>query len=432
MNRIVNQQFKAPLPFKYAESFSPTVHIHEMRSYQMHSTLQLTVIGKVFNPNKGKLLKLNRDLDQYVKCVRWYLAFKPLSRGRLHKDSYEMAKTMFPLKTALLQTARDKAVEIYKAFKKVRRKGSELHLKRCCMRFDERSFKFTRSERELTPYWLHLSLSGGRGRTSFPIIFGTRGALIEHALNGNYALKSVEMKKKKGVWYAHFTLKKEVEVPAHPESVIGIDRGEKNFAVAVGLRKESPRKPIQGMFWSGAEIKALKGKYHHIRRNLGRKKRPQEIKKIRGKLSRKTDRLLHRVAHEIVEYATHFKKPVIVLEDLTHIRRRFRKKKKGKKLNRRMNSLPFRKLQAYIEYKALRKGISVEYINPGNTSKECHRCGTLNKVGFHRNYECSQCGLTYDRDLNAAINIARRITSSLGWGTRERPEQPHEVSVAKT
>ncbi|MBD3194812.1 MAG: hypothetical protein GF317_07145 [Candidatus Lokiarchaeota archaeon] len=42
----------------------------------MQSIVQLTVIGKVFNPNKGKLLNLNRDLDQYIECVRWYLSFK--------------------------------------------------------------------------------------------------------------------------------------------------------------------------------------------------------------------------------------------------------------------------------------------------------------------------------------------------------------------
>ncbi|MBD3215095.1 MAG: IS200/IS605 family element transposase accessory protein TnpB, partial [Candidatus Lokiarchaeota archaeon] len=188
----------------------------------------------------------------------------------------------------------------------------------------------------------------------------------------------------------------------------------------------------RGMFWSGAEIKALKGKYHHIRRNLGRKKLPQEIKKIEGKLSRKTDQLLHKLANEIVEYASQFKKPVIVLEDLTHIRSQFQKKKKGKKLNRRMNSLPFRKLQDYIKYKDLKKGIAVEYIDPENTTKECHRCGTINNVGYIRNYWCPNCGLTYHRDLNASINIAQRITSSLGGGTSECPEQPNEVSVAKT
>ena len=398
----------------------------------MYSTLQLTVIGKVFKPNKGKVLSLNRDLDRYMECVRWYLSFKPTSREKLHNDAYKKAKQRFELKTALLQTARDKAVEIYTSFRKIKGKNSELHLRKCCIRFDERSFKFGKIDKELTPYWLHLSLSGTWGRTAFPIVFGNRRNLIERALNGAFAIKSVEMKKRRGKWYAHFTLAREVEVFGSPESVIGIDRGEKNFAVAVGIQKDSPTKPRRGTFWSGAEIKALMGKYHHIRRSLGRKKLPQEIKKIKGRLSRKTDQLLHTLAGEIVAYAEQFKKPVIALEDLTHIRNRFTKKKRGKKLNRRMNSLPFRKLQDYIEYKALKKGIAVEYINPENTTKECHRCGTMNHVGYARTYECPKCGLIYDRDLNAGINIARRITSSLGWGTRECPEQPNEVSVVKT
>ncbi|MBD3195637.1 MAG: hypothetical protein GF317_11305 [Candidatus Lokiarchaeota archaeon] len=81
-------------------------------STHMQSIVQLTVIGKVFNPNKGKLLSLNRDLHQYIECVRWYLSFKPTSKKKLHKDAYHKAKQRFELKIALLQSARDKAVEI--------------------------------------------------------------------------------------------------------------------------------------------------------------------------------------------------------------------------------------------------------------------------------------------------------------------------------
>lgn len=120
------------------------------------------------------------------------------------------------------------------------------------------------------------------------------------------------------------------------------------------------------------------------------------------------------------------------MEDLTNIRKRFRKGNGGKKLNRRMNSLPFRKLQDYIEYKALRNGIKTVYIDPKNTSKECHRCGQLNDVAYRRSYKCSNCGLEYDRDLNESINIAHRITSSMGWWTSECPEQPNEINVVKT
>ncbi|MBD3194489.1 MAG: hypothetical protein GF317_05495 [Candidatus Lokiarchaeota archaeon] len=77
-------------------------------STQMQSIVQLTVIGKVFNPNKGKVLSLNRDLDQYINCIRWYLSFEPTSKQKLHKDAYHKAKERFELKTALLQSARTK------------------------------------------------------------------------------------------------------------------------------------------------------------------------------------------------------------------------------------------------------------------------------------------------------------------------------------
>ncbi|MBD3195846.1 MAG: hypothetical protein GF317_12365, partial [Candidatus Lokiarchaeota archaeon] len=64
--------------------------------------------------------------------MRWYLSFKPTSKQRLHKDAYYKAKQRFELKTALLQSARDKAVEIYTSFRKVKKKGSHLHLRKCC------------------------------------------------------------------------------------------------------------------------------------------------------------------------------------------------------------------------------------------------------------------------------------------------------------
>ena len=99
---------------------------------------------------------------------------------------------------------------------------------------------------------------------------------------------------------------------------------------------------------------------------------------MNGRLARKTAYLLHILANEIIGYATQFDQPMIVLEDLTQLRTQFQKHKHGKQLNRRMNSLPVRQLQTYIEYKALQPGIRVVYIDPKDTTKTCHRCGTIN------------------------------------------------------
>ncbi len=141
------------------------------------------------------------------------------------------------------------------------------------------------------------------------------------------------MKKQDGSWYSHFTLEKEVKVPDEPETVIGIDRGEKNFAVGVAFSKDNSYKPRKGMFWDGSEIKAEKGKYHHIRRSLGKKKAPQMIGKIKHRLKEKTDQQLHMLANKIIDYVSQFKKPIIALEDLTHLRKSFSKRKKSKWLN---------------------------------------------------------------------------------------------------
>ena len=62
-----------------------------------------------------------------------------------------------------------------------------------------------------------------------------------------------------------------------------------------------------------------------------------------------------------------------------------------------------------IEYKAKWYNASVyriERFYP--SSKLCSSCGHKQDIGFKRTWKCSGCGVTHDRDLNAAINIVRR------------------------
>jgi len=68
--------------------------------------VQVTVVGKVFKPNRLKVLALNRTLSEYFELVKWYLGFNSKSRNVLHENCYEEAKRRFNLNTALIQTAR--------------------------------------------------------------------------------------------------------------------------------------------------------------------------------------------------------------------------------------------------------------------------------------------------------------------------------------
>ncbi|RLF80860.1 transposase [Thermococci archaeon] len=398
----------------------------------MKKETQVTVVGKVFKPNKNKVLALNTCLEEYFRAVKWYLSFNSTSKTFLHKNGYEKAKQLFNLNTALIQTARDKAVEILKSFNEKKKEGKAKSerpkLNRVSIRFDKRCYSFAKTTNVLTPYWLTLSLNR-RTRISLPIKFGGRQQkFIEEALKGEWQFCTVEMVKRDGEWYAHFVLKKEVELIDEPETFIGVDLGEWNVAVAVAVSKYNPSKPLKGQFWSGAKIRYVRGKYSHIRRNLQRKKRLDLVKRIGSKEGMIVNQILHTIAKEVVEYAKQFSKPIIIMERLNGIREEMNS---SAKLNRRLHAWSFRKLQQYIEYKANLEGIPVVYVNPKNTSKRCHRCGHVARKVEGREFKCLKCGLVYNRDLNSAINIAHALTRGVGWGSCEPPELPHEAFAVK-
>jgi putative transposase len=395
----------------------------------MQKDIQLTVAGKVFKPNAQKVLALNRTLSEYFRLVKWYLRFNSVSKSYLHLSGYKEAKAIFNFNTALIQTAGDKAVEVLKSFKENKGEESVLRLERISIRFNKRRYSFSKTTNVLTPYWLTLSLSRGN-RISLPLVFGEKQkARIEEPLGGEWSFATVEMVKRDRERYAHVVLKKTVELKK-PETIMAVDRGEVNLAVAAAISKDEPKKPLKGQFWRGEEIKRIRGLYGHVRRKLGERKLLNEMKEVGEKEKGKVNQQLHIIASQTIQYAKQFLNPVIVMEDLNGIRNNFHK---SKKLNKRFHPSPFRRLQTYIEYKALLEGIETKHLTKKetrNTSEECHRCGYVTQVEG-RIYKCLNCGMEYDRDLNACINVAHRITSPVGWGSGEFPEPSNEGVGAK-
>ena len=124
----------------------------------MFKDVQVCAAGKVFKPNERKVLALNRCLSKYLRLVRWYLRFNSASKAFLHSHGYDAAKRIFKLNTALIQTARDKAVETLKSFNENKKEDSKLTLKRVSIRFDKRCYSFSKTTNVLTPYWLTFRL----------------------------------------------------------------------------------------------------------------------------------------------------------------------------------------------------------------------------------------------------------------------------------
>ncbi len=72
------------------------------------------------------------------------------------------------------------------------------------------------------------------------------------------------------------------------------------------------------------------------------------------------------------------------------------------------------RFRTFLSYKAASAGRKMVLVNPAYTSQLCSGCGTIVKKDLsERVHHCPICGLTLDRDLNAAKNILRLGLQSL-------------------
>lgn len=174
-----------------------------------------------------------------------------------------------------------------------------------------------------------------------------------------------------------------LKIPVVEEAVMGVDLGLKNPAVAVTSDGKIE------FFGNGVQDKNTRDKY---------KRKKEEINK---KEERWMDNRNHKISNQIVDFAVKNKISIIRLENLMNARNRKKATCEEGKVNTRSF---YYQLAKYIEIKAKKKGIKVEYVEQKYTSQKCIRCGMLNKNNGTK-YTCKSCGLEVHRDVLAAINI---------------------------
>ena len=89
---------------------------------------------------------------------------------------------------------------------------------------------------------------------------------------------------------------------------------------------------------------------------------------------------------------------------------------KNKKLSRAINDLGFFEFKRQLIYKANMQGKTVKEVDRFYpSSKTCHNCNyTLDNLLLSmRNWQCPNCHITHDRDINASINILNHATKVL-------------------
>lgn len=335
-----------------------------------------TIKCKIINPTELKLEQLNKEyhyLQDLLQLESKGLDFLPIYQS-LKKKVY----------SANLQ----QVLRFYKDIKPN---------KEYPISFRKDLLEIKKTDNRLSKYWIKIPTKQRKG--------GLKLAIKSQPFKfEDYEICESKLYKKKNNWFINIAVQKEVELNNTYSSVLGLDLGQKYMAVSV----MQPPTLMTPKFW-GKEVRGIRRKYDYIRKQLGKKKLPKEIKRFGQKEQRKVTDCLHKISNAIVDLAL-TSNSAIVVGDLKGIRKSA--KGKGRKFNRIVSNMPYYELTQMIEYKANWKGLRVIKVNEAYTSQTCHRCGAKGSRPKQGVFNCSICGLKdYNADVNGAFNIANRLSS---------------------
>jgi IS605 OrfB family transposase len=252
---------------------------------------------------------------------------------------------------------------------------------------------------------------------------------------GTARVLSVTVRFDRGRWHASFAVETEISrpAPAKPAAVVGVDLGIKTLAVlSTGEEIPNPR-----------HMSGSLRKLRRLSRAVSRKRGPDRrtglkpsnrwrrasaaLGKAQGRVADQRKDGLHKLTTRLAsEFGT------IVIEDLN-----VAGMVKNRHLARHVADASFGEFRRQLEYKTAWRGGRVIVADRWfASSKTCSQCGAVKaKLALsERTYCCTGCGVVLDRDVNAAVNLARLAGSgpdSNGRGADRKTGHARQVAVKR-
>ncbi|BAZ25507.1 ISSoc10, orfB transposase [Kalymmatonema gypsitolerans NIES-4073] len=248
--------------------------------------------------------------------------------------------------------------------------------------------------------------------------------ILHRPLPDGFKVKTATITKKVDGYYVTLSLQDSsvpVITPDVPEldNTIGVDMGLKSFLVDD----------------SGNEIKIpqhyrkAQKNLKRLQRSLSRKKkgsnrRQKAVKRVAKahlKVSNKRKDFHYKIAKKLLSQGKHVAHEKLNIKGIAKSR-----------MAKSTHDAGWGQFLQILSIKAERAGLLAIAVNPNGTSQNCSGCGTkVPKELKDRIHVCPECGLTLDRDHNAAINIKylavghsvnkAQITSDAIAGVTEKP-----------
>lgn len=217
------------------------------------------------------------------------------------------------------------------------------------------------------------------------------------------SIKTVRIIHKAGKWYACFSCEVPETTPLpKTDNGVGIDVGISSLiTTSDGLHVEHPK------FYrkSQDKLRILQRKLARAKQgSKNRRKALQRVQRQHEHIAHQRKDVLHKLSTELVQ-----QNDLIALEAL-----RVKNMVRNPHLSKSIMDSGWSTFRQFLTYKAESAGREVIAVDPAYTSKCCSSCGAVfQDFDLSTRWVSCACGLSLDRDHNAAINILKKA----GWDT---------------
>ena len=195
-----------------------------------------------------------------------------------------------------------------------------------------------------------------------------------------------------------------VEIPVEraefsPKYVVGVDVGLANHTTAV-VRNIETGEVVEASFMN-RRARSLENKIKRTKTQINalyRKGQASEVEPHRKALSNRRKELSILIGQEVADQSWRYDNALVAVEDLSHI-------KNTMKHGRWVRGMIVKRITEMVES----NGGRVMTVPAAYTSQKCHQCGErLDMTNYHTPI-CVTCQVGWDRDENAAANIASKL-----------------------
>lgn len=197
-------------------------------------------------------------------------------------------------------------------------------------------------------------------------------------------------------WYVEIPVER---APFNDKYVVGVDVGIVNHTTAV-VRNIVTGEVAEASFMN-RRVRSLENKIKRAKTQIAALKkqgRDEEAEPHRMALSNRRKELAILIGQEVADLSYRYGNALVAVEDLSRI-------KNTMKHGRWVRGMIIDRIKDMVES----NGGRVMTIPAAYTSRKCHQCGTMLDMKDYHTPICVNCHIGWDRDENAAANIASKL-----------------------